>query len=82
MYSGYFAVAPALLSDLFQVRRRTTGISVAYVLGQLLFGGVTPLVAGALVAWSGNPAIPGLYLTAIIVLSLVCLALCRQRGVR
>jgi MHS family proline/betaine transporter-like MFS transporter len=45
LYSGYYAVAPSMLSDLFQVRRRTTGISIAYVLGQLLFGGVTPLVS-------------------------------------
>ncbi len=82
MYSGYFAVAPALLSDLFVVRRRTTGISLAYVLGQLLFGGVTPLVAGALVAWSGSKSVPGLYLTAIIALSLGCLWAVRRKGVR
>jgi MHS family proline/betaine transporter-like MFS transporter len=82
MYSGYFAIAPALLSDLFLVRRRTTGISIAYVLGQLLFGGVTPLVAGLLVKQTGNPASPGLYLTAIIALSLVSLLACRRIGVR
>ena len=82
MYSGYFAIAPALLSDLFQVRRRTTGISIAYVLGQLLFGGVTPLVAGLLVMQTGSPSSPGLYLTAIIALSLGSLMLCRRLGVR
>jgi len=82
MYSGYFAIAPALLSDLFQVRRRTTGISIAYVLGQLLFGGVTPLVAGLLVAQTGSAASPGLYLTAIIALSLVSLLACRRLGMR
>jgi MHS family proline/betaine transporter-like MFS transporter len=82
MYSGYFAIAPALLSDLFQVRRRTTGISIAYVLGQLLFGGVTPLVAGLLVMQTGSPSSPGLYLTVIIALSLVSLMLCRRLGVR
>lgn len=82
MYSGYFAIAPALLSDLFQVRRRTTGISIAYVLGQLLFGGVTPLVAGLLVTRTGSASSPGLYLTAIIALSLACLLGCRRLGVR
>jgi len=82
MYSGYFAIVPALLSDLFQVRRRTTGISLASVLGQLLFGGVTPLVAQALVARTGSPAAPGLYLTCIIALSLVCLLASRRMGVR
>ena len=82
MYSGYFATAPALLADLFQVRRRTTGISIAYVLGQLLFGGVTPLVAASIVGWSGSASSPGLYLTAIIALSLVSLLGCRRLGVR
>lgn len=82
MYSGYYGVAPALLSDLFQVRRRTTGISIAYVLGQLLFGGVTPLVAGVLVTATGSPSSPGLYLTAIIALSLGSLLLCGRAGLR
>ncbi len=82
MYSGYYAIAPALLTDLFVVRRRTTGISIAYVLGQLLFGGVTPLVAAALVKQTGNPASPGLYLCGIIVVSLGCLLWCRRLGVK
>jgi MHS family proline/betaine transporter-like MFS transporter len=82
MYSGYFATAPALLSDLFQVRRRTTGISLSYVLGQLLFGGVTPLVAAALVAQTGDRTSPGIYLTAIIMLSIISLWFCRRLGVR
>ncbi len=82
LYSGYFATAPSLLSELFQVRRRTTGISLAYVFGQLLFGGVTPLVAQALVARTGSPTSPGIYLTGIIVLSMVSLWGCRRLGVR
>ena len=82
MYSGYFAIAPALLSDLFTLRRRTTGISIAYALGQLLFGGVTPLVAGALVRSTGSAASPGLYLTGIIVISLASLLACRRLGLR
>lgn len=82
MYSGYFATAPALLSELFQTRRRTTGISIAYVLGQLLFGGVTPLVAGLLVARTGDPTSPGIYLTVIILLSIACLLGTRRFGVR
>lgn len=82
LYSGYFAVAPGLLSDLFQVRRRTTGISIAYVMGQLLFGGITPLIAGLIVAHTGNPASPGLYLSGIIVISMISLWGCSRLGVR
>jgi MHS family proline/betaine transporter-like MFS transporter len=82
LYSGYFATAPALLSELFQARRRTTGISIAYVLGQLFFGGITPLVASYLVARTGSPTSPGLYLTGVIFLSILCLWGCRRLGVR
>jgi MFS transporter, MHS family, proline/betaine transporter len=82
LYSGYFATAPALLSDLFQVRRRTTGVSLAYVFGQLLFGGVTPLVAGYLVAATGSPTSPAIYLTGVIFLSILSLWGCRGLGVR
>lgn len=82
MYSGYYATVPALLADLFHTRRRTTGVSIAYVLGQLLFGGVTPLVVGWIVATTGDPTSPGWYLTAIVLVSLVSLVACRRLGVR
>jgi MFS transporter, MHS family, proline/betaine transporter len=82
MYSGYYATVPALLADLFHTRRRTTGVSLAHVLGQLLFGGVTPLVVGWIVATTGDPTSPGWYLTAIVVVSLISLVACRRLGVR
>ncbi|MFC0407555.1 MFS transporter [Roseomonas elaeocarpi] len=73
-YCGYYATVPAALADLFPVRRRTSGVSIAYVLAQTLFGGVTPLVVGWIVATTGDPTSPGLYLGAVMLLSLVCLA--------
>lgn len=76
-YCGYYACVPAALADLFPVRRRTSGVSVAYVLAQTLFGGVTPLVVGWIVATTGDPTSPGLYLGAVMLLSLGCLAASR-----
>ena len=73
-YCGYYATVPSFLAELFPTRRRTTGISIAYVLAQLVFGGVTPLVVSALIKATGNPAAPGLYLAAVTLLSLGCLA--------
>jgi MHS family proline/betaine transporter-like MFS transporter len=81
MYCGYYATVPALLSDLFHTRRRTTGVSISYVLGQLLFGGVTPLVVGWIVTATGDPTSPGMYLTGVVVVSLVSLLACRRLGV-
>jgi MHS family proline/betaine transporter-like MFS transporter len=72
-YCGYYSTVPAALSDLFPVRRRTSGVSIAYVLAQTLFGGVTPLVVGWIVATTGDPTSPGLYLGAVMLLSLGCL---------
>ncbi len=78
-YCGYYATVPAALADLFPVRRRTSGVSIAYVLAQTLFGGVTPLVVGWIVAVTGDPTSPGLYLGAVMLLSLVCLAASARR---
>ncbi len=75
-YCGYYATVPSFLAELFPTRRRTTGISIAYVLAQLIFGGVTPLVVSALISATGNAAAPGLYLAAVTLLSLGCLAAC------
>jgi MHS family proline/betaine transporter-like MFS transporter len=75
-YCGYYATVPSFLAELFPTRRRTTGISIAYVLAQLVFGGVTPLVVSYLINITGNPAVPGLYLAAVTLLSLSCLAAC------
>jgi MHS family proline/betaine transporter-like MFS transporter len=81
-YCGYYATVPAALADLFLTRRRTTGVSISYVLAQTLFGGVTPLVVGAIVAATGDPTSPGLYLCAVMLLSLLCLVAARRLGVR
>ena len=79
-YCGYYATVPAFLAELFPTRRRTTGVSIAYVLAQLVFGGVTPLVVSALITATGNRAAPGLYLTGVTLLSLGCLAACSRLG--
>jgi MHS family proline/betaine transporter-like MFS transporter len=80
-YCGYYATVPAALADLFLTRRRTTGVSISYVLAQVAFGGVTPLVVSWIVYTTGDPTSPGLYLMAVMVLSLVCLVLARRMGV-
>jgi len=75
-YDGYYATVPSFLAELFPTRRRTTGVSIAYVLAQLAFGGVIPVVVSSLIKATGNPAAPGLYLAAVTALSLACLAGC------
>jgi MFS transporter, MHS family, proline/betaine transporter len=80
-YCGYYATVPSFLAELFPTRRRTSGVSIAYVLAQLIFGGVTPLVVSALINVTGNAAAPGLYLAGVTLLSLCCLLGCRGLAV-
>lgn len=59
------------MSELFSTRVRYSGASLGFQLGAVLGGGLTPIVAAALVAWSGGPAWPiSLYLIGFALVSL------------
>jgi MHS family proline/betaine transporter-like MFS transporter len=75
----YFAPIPALMSDLFPTRTRTTGMAVGYNLGTTIFGGFTPLAVAALIAATGNNLAPGFYLMIAAVISLITLLWARKR---
>ncbi len=81
-YCGYYSTVPAALADLFETRRRTSGVAIAYVIAQLAFGGVTPLVVDWIIRETGDPTSPGLFLMAVTAMSLLCLIACRRLGVR
>ena len=42
LMSGYMGGLPALLSELFPTRIRTTGLSISYSFGVAIFGGFSP----------------------------------------
>lgn len=75
----YFAPIPALMSDLFPVRTRTTGMAVGYNVGTTVFGGFTPLAVASLIAVTGNNLAPGLYLMLAAIISLFTLMWARTR---
>jgi MFS transporter, MHS family, proline/betaine transporter len=75
----YFAPIPALMSDLFPVRTRTTGMAVGYNVGTTVFGGFTPLAVASLIAVTGNNLAPGLYLMIAAIISLFTLLWARTR---
>ncbi|WP_091742599.1 MFS transporter [Phenylobacterium immobile] len=62
----------AFLPGLFPARVRYTGASVAFNVGGILGGGLTPMIAGALAAEGGLGAV-GLYLSGAALVSLVAL---------
>jgi len=67
----------AWLPGLFPARVRYTGASVAFNVGGILGGGLTPVIA-QLLADGGGLTLVGLYLSAACALSLVALVLVRR----
>ncbi|GAA0897523.1 MFS transporter [Pseudonocardia zijingensis] len=65
------AAQPALFAELFPTAQRYSGLAIGYNLGVVLFGGLGPMVAQALVAWSGSSWSPAWYLMGGAVISLV-----------
>jgi MFS family permease len=55
---------PGLLGMLFSTETRYSGVALAYNLGFGVLAGVTPLVATALIGWTGQLLSPLYYLTA------------------
>lgn len=67
-----YAVLPAILSEQFPIKIRYTGIFLAYQLGDIIGGGIAPIIATALLAATGTSTAIGLYMVAANVLMLIC----------
>lgn len=74
----YFAPMPALLSELFPVQVRSSGMTISYSLGVAIFGGFAPLILTALVGATGVKTVPGLYYAACCALALVGVLMARK----
>ena len=77
-YSFYFSPIGSLLSQLFPTSCRTTGVSIAYVIAQTFFGGITPLVVGFMVKATGSVMAPAYYIVVIAVFALIGLYASRK----
>ena len=60
-----------LFTEIFNVRVRYSGASIAYQIGGMIGGAVTPIAATALFASYGSSTAVAIYLTAICLLSLL-----------
>lgn len=78
--AAYFGVLPALLSELFSTRTRTTGMSIGYNLSVTIFGGFAPFIVTWLISTTGSRLAPSFYLIGAAALS--CLALVRIRKLK
>jgi MFS family permease len=75
-YSGGFVV---YLTEIMPEEVRTSGWSLSFSLATALFGGFTPAISTYLIRVSGNPAIPGVWLSFTAALGLASLALLGRR---
>jgi MFS family permease len=63
LYASYNGAMVVYLTELMPPEVRTVGFSLAYSLATALFGGFTPAVSTYLIHLTGNPAVPGLWLS-------------------
>ena len=78
----YMGGLPALLTELFPIRVRTTGLSISYSFGVAIFGGFAPFISAWLIDVTGSKLAPSFYLMLAAVISLVALVAARRLGLR
>ena len=80
LYASYNGAMVAYLTEIMPPQVRTTCFALAYSLATAIFGGFTPAISTWLIHASGNQAVPGLWLSAAAVCSLVAALLARVHG--
>lgn len=75
-HAAVYSVLPAFYCELFPTEVRYTGISVGYQTAAILLAGFTPVIASALVLWSGGtwPLVAIIVLTTLIAVTAVAAA--------
>lgn len=71
-HGSVYGAQGAYFSELFPARIRYSGLSLVQQLGPILGGGLSPLVATALLAEYGSPASVACYMAAMALLSAAC----------
>ncbi|AHB05682.2 MULTISPECIES: MFS transporter [Pandoraea] len=82
LMTTYFGALPALLTELFPVQVRTTGLSLGYNIAATVFGGFAPFIITWLIGATGNKLAPSFYLIFAAVISIAALLRSRSLGMR
>jgi len=80
--SAYAGAIPALISELFPIRVRTTCVSTSYSVAVAIFGGFAPFIIAWLIDATDSNLAPSYYLMFAAAVSLVALGTARRLGVR
>jgi MFS family permease len=81
MFGAYSGAMVVYLTEIMPPDVRTSGYSLAFSLATALFGGFTPAISTYLIKATGNPAIPGAWLSLTAALGLVSLLLLARHRV-
>ncbi len=76
-HGSVYGAQGAYFSELFPARIRYSGLSLVQQIGPILGGGLSPLIATALLAEYGSWTMIALYMAAIALLSAVCAVMLR-----
>jgi MFS family permease len=77
--AGQIVPVLVMIPELFPREVRATGIALTYVVSASFFGGFSPLIAGWIVARTGNPLAPAWYVAAACAVSLIPVFWLRDR---
>ena len=75
----HFASMPALLSEIFPIQTRGTGMSLSYNVGVLVFGGFAGMIITWLIAETGNKLAVTFYVIACSMISIIAVLAARYR---
>lgn len=76
--AAYMGPLPAMMSEIFPTRMRTTALSISYSFGVAIFGGFAPFINVALIEATGSKVAPSFYLMFAAIISLAALAAHRR----
>ncbi len=79
LYGFYNGAMVVHLTELVPARARTAGFSLAYSLAVAVFGGATPLVCTWAIHVTGNPAMPGVWMSLAALAGLAATLASRTR---
>jgi MHS family proline/betaine transporter-like MFS transporter len=80
--AAYSGPMPALMSEIFPTRVRSTGLSLGYSLGVTLFGGFAPFIVTWLIHTTGDTLAPSYYVLTAAIVSGIALTIIALRGKR
>jgi MFS family permease len=72
--SGYYGPFGALIAELFPANVRSIGLSLAYNIAVMVFGGFGPFIVTWLIETTGSPLAPTYYVMGGLALSIVAMA--------